>query len=230
MSSQPTPPGDATPKHGEDRREAPRILAEQVHALIMEVEEDGIMVPGCLVPHDLSTAGVSGKWERPLPDADFTLHLELAGDVVDARARVAWQHPLPGGRVLAGVSFVSLGSPSRELLDSYLQALQIPSRRRSPRFSDILPVEVVGVDDSVTAIASDISAEGLQMTTDERLPECDELTLLVPLTWDVPLSLSAVVRWRRITQNGGQRAGLEFTHLSEYNRSRIEDYLRDLAS
>jgi hypothetical protein len=215
---------------GGERREAQRIAAGHAHAIIFEVEDEGIMVPGALFPHDLSIGGVRGKWERPLPSGEFRLRLEIAAAVVDLGARVAWERPLPGGAILAGVSFIDLSDAARGHLSRYLEALQTPSRRRAPRFSDVLPVEILCGDQSLTAIASDMSVDGLQLTTDETVPACEDVLLLLPLTWDVPLEVPARVRWRRTTPHGGEIAGLEFGLLQAAAREGIEAYLRELSA
>ena len=218
---------EATP--GDERRGEPRVSAQSIHALIVDVEEDGIPVPSSLIPHDISSGGVRGRWERPLPEGRFDLRLEV-GDGVETCARVAWQRLLPGGGAIAGVSFDDLDDLSRERLGRYLDALQAPPRRRSPRYADVLPVEVLSGDSSITAIASDVSAEGLQIATDLPLLEATAVTVLAPLTWGVPLELPATVRWRRQTANEGHMAGLEFHPLSPEARASLAAYLDDLTA
>lgn len=212
-----------------ERRGDPRISATSVHAIIVDVEEDGILVPGALVPHDISPGGVRGKWERPLPPETFTLHLEI-GDGVETQARMAWQRLLPGGGTIAGVSFLELSEEGRQRIEQYLAALQVPPRRRSPRYPDVLPVEVLHSDTSLTAIASDVSANGLQIATDDVLPAVDGVTLLLPLTWGVPLEVSATIRWRRETPHGGRIAGLEFGPLGGDASAALTAYLDELTS
>lgn len=218
---------DATPS--EDRRGDARVSAQSIHAIIVDVEEDGILVPGSLVPHDISMGGVRGKWERALPATAFTLRLEV-GDGVESHAHTAWQRLLPSGGAIAGVSFVDLDETSREALTRYLAVLQAPPRRRYPRYADVLPVEVLCGDRNFTAIASDVSAEGLQIASDFDVPEAGPVTILAPLTWGVPLEIAATVRWWRETAHGGRMAGLEFDPLSPEARTTLAAYLSDLTA
>lgn len=212
-----------------DRRLDVRVSAAAVHAIIVDIEEDGIMVPGALLPHDISTAGVRGKWERPLPEGSFALHLEVA-DGVECLARAAWQRLLPSGGSIAGVGFIHISEDAQASLQAYVDALQAPPRRRSPRYSDVLPVELIDGDSSLTAIACDVSIEGLQITSDAALPDSDAVTLLLPLTWGVPLEVGARICWRRDTTHGQRLAGLEFTAMSQEAREALTAYLDELTS
>jgi hypothetical protein len=191
--------------------------------------DGGYLVPSVVMPYDLSLQGIRGRWERPLPEGvDFPLYLDLGrARPVKLTARVAWQQALPPSATMAGLHFVKPSKQAQGALRSYLKGLQQATRRETERIEDIIPVEIILREDeeSFTTIASDLSRDGLQVTNDFPLPQESTFRVLLPLSWDAPLELTARVRWQKQTAFGGSVAGLQFVDADAEQIRLIEMYM-----
>jgi hypothetical protein len=213
----------------EERRTSTRTSLAGRPPVVAAVGMEGMMVPVAVVPHDLSATGVRGRWDTALPEErDFPLTLHL-GRPLHVTARVVWQHVLPRGAALAGLTFLDSNDLSRKILADYLASLQQDSRRGDERVTDIVPVEVVLQDgeSSFTAVATNVSRSGLQLANDFALPPEETLTLLLPLAWAPPLRLEATVRWQKSDALGGWEAGLQFVAPSQEDVSALDAFLKE---
>lgn len=186
-----------------------------------------VMLPGAVVPEDLSLTGIRGRWERPLPEGkEFRLRLHLHEPVL-LRARVAWQRHLPSSGALAGLRFAQPAPRAVAALTQYMETLQTPSRRRSPRVANILPIDVLvpGTDEHFTPVATDLSVDGLCAVNDNPFPEEETLLVILCLGWGPPIEMPATVRWIRQSPWHGYSMGLQFVDPAPAAVEEIRAYL-----
>lgn len=199
----------------------------EVKPVKVQVLVDGKSTPGAVVLEDITLEGLRGRWDRKLPDSgDFPLRLHLP-DPVNLTARVTWQRLLPSGGALAGVTVTPCDSAAAATLGAYLQRLHAPSRRRAPRVADILPLDVVVPEDEewYSAIATDLSEDGICVISDHPLPENKRLLVIMLLGWGPPVEVEAHLRWCHPSPWQGFAMGLEFLEPSPAARSEILEYL-----
>ena len=183
----------------------------------------------CLVHiHDLSEGGMRVHTEYNFPDGEtvsLRLHLE---EPVDVSVTPVWEKPLVGGMNVYGLKFTDLIQTSQDKLKKFLDQSFQENRRKSFRLERILVVELE-LDDQTSrfgVFTLDMSASGMRINHEEPLPEGRELNFRILLEpGQNPIQVKSRVSWQKENAFGHYLIGLQFTHLNEESKDRIESYI-----
>ncbi len=202
-----------------------------LHPLLLEVSDGGEIQCSTVFVYEVSSAGIRGKWEHSLPDRGFLLRLDLRSGWLVLTARTSWQCALPDGTVLGAVAFLEVDDGQRTRIDAEANWLVSHGGGDLLERSGIsawksLPVEVQTSDACVTMIATDLTVHGIELLSDQPLEEDRPVTLLLPLAWNLPLTVPARVRSQRTNASGTHRIQLDFVDLDEPSQSLIGGHIR----